>query len=77
MLALDISLYSIALYTCVIIRTLMLALDMAAMKRIATPGTPMSDAPSRLTMDTLSIDVMPLIGITGAFDDKALSVMPI
>ena len=48
----------------VIMSTLMLALDMACMKRWATPGTPIRDAPSRLTIDTLSIDVMPLMGTT-------------
>jgi len=47
--------------------------DMAAMNRCATPGTPMSEAPSRLTMETLSMEVMPLMGITGAFEASPAS----
>mmetsp|Transcript_28341 Transcript_28341/g.91717 ORF Transcript_28341/g.91717 Transcript_28341/m.91717 type:complete len:200 (+) Transcript_28341:1214-1813(+) len=58
---------------CVIMSTLMLLSAMAAMKRWATPGTPISDAPSRLTSATLSMEVMPLIGMTGAPLVKTLS----
>jgi hypothetical protein len=57
----------------VIMMTLMLASDMAAMKRCATPGTPMREAPSRLTIETLSIEVIPLIGITGFFEASPAS----
>jgi hypothetical protein len=60
-------------FTWVIMMTLTFAVERAAKKREATPGRPMRDAPSRLTMATLSIDVIPLMGMLIPFlEDRKL-----